>query len=306
MLEAADGRRPVERPGFSYLPRFIDQDQATALIEYFGSLRPIWEQRHRNAAHARSASHDRRLTRPVYWLGAWQFACLGYYAEPDHRQDRCLRAEPFPAVMQEILERLVPILAEFHGASSPATSPTGGTTTLLPNTCLINYYGREVGRGVPRDFARLRMHRDGEPGPVVMFNIGQPGLLEFLDPDRSPQPELSIWTRHRSVTILSGPDFKDRLYHRVVQVRTGRQPALHCHVDHFELRRVSVSFRSVPEDLISDFGRLPPERREQVRDYVEELALNSDHFAVQLGTAPPRAACEEQGENARFPQPPRG
>ena len=295
MPEAHDGRDRIDEPGFSYLPRFIEADEATALIDYFAAITPIWEQRHGGDDHARGAGRRaRRLTRPVYWLGAWQFASLGYYAEPHYREDRCLRAEPLPPVMQAILDRLSPTLEADHADGTPH------------NTCLINYYGREVGRGVPRDFARLRMHRDGEPGPVVMFNIGQPGLLEFLDPDRSPEPELSVWTQHRSVTILSGPDFKDRLYHRVVQVRTGRQPALHCHVDHFELRRVSVSFRSVPEDLISDFGRLPPERREQVRDYVEELALNSDHFAVQLGTAPPRAACEEQGENARFPQPPRG
>ena len=60
---------------------------------------------------------------------------------------------------------------------------------------------------------------------------------------------------------------------------------------------------ALPEDLISDFGALPPERREQVRDYVEELALRSDHFAMQLGTAPPRAACEEQDEDPRLSQP---
>jgi len=128
------------------------------------------------------------------------------------------------------------------------------------------------------------MHRDGEPGPVVMFNIGQAGLLEFLDPDRSPDPELRLWTRHRSVTILSGPEFKDRLYHRVVQVRTGDQPELRSSLDNFELRRVSVSFRSVPEALISDFGELPLERRERVREYVQELALSSEHYRAQLRT----------------------
>ena len=272
MTEPADGRRPIERSGFSYLPRFIGEEEAAQLIDYFGAITPIWEQRHPSGEHKRSSGHPRRLTRPVYWLGAWQFASLGYYAEPHYREDRCLRGEALPPVMQRILARLQRI----HGATVP--DPHG----LLPNTCLINYYGREINDGRPRDYARLRMHRDGEPGPVVMFNIGQAGLLEFLDPDLSPDPELRVWTRHRSVTILSGPDFKDRLYHRVVQVRTGDQPALRCSLDDFELRRVSVSFRHVPAPLISDFADLPDDRKAKVREYVEELAARSPHYRAQL------------------------
>jgi len=277
MTPAHDGRSPIEEPGFSYLPRAIAADEAEALIAYFGSLHPIWEQRHRDGDHARSAGHARRLTRPVYWLGAWQFACLGYYAEPDHRTDRCVTAEPFPPVMQGILERLEPMLRQRHPEPDMPT---------LPNTCLINYYGREVGEGQPRDYARLRMHRDGEPGPVVMFNIGQAGRLEFLDPERSPEPELAVWTRHRSVTVLSGPTYKDRLYHRVVQVRTGEDPAMHCTLPGFELRRVSVSFRHVSPELISDAADLPSPRRAKVRDYVTELAEHSAHWARQRDRFP--------------------
>ncbi len=267
-----DGRGRIQRPGFSYLPRFIEEEEAEQLIAYFGALVPIWEQRHGGDEHQRSSGHARRLTRPVYWLGAWQFASLGYYAEPDYREDRCLRGEPLPPVMEGILRRL----QAHHGAT--VTDAEG----LVANTCLINYYGREVSDRMPRDYARLRMHRDGEPGPVVMFNIGQAGLLEFLDPDRSPDPELRVWTRHRSVTILSGPDFKDRLYHRVVQVRTGEQPALQCALADFEVRRISVSFRHVPEQLISDLGQLPAERQDTIREYVQELATHSAHYRAQL------------------------
>lgn len=266
-----DGRSSIELPGFSYLPRFIRADEADALIEYFSGLAPIWEQRHRGDDHARRGEHGRRLTRPVYWLGAWQFACLGYYAEPHHREDRCLRAEAFPPVMQTVLDRLRPALhthdASFHDP---------------PNSCLINYYGRQIERGRPRDYARLRMHRDGEPGPVVMFSIGQPGLLEFLDPDRGEEPELAVWTRHRSVTILSGPEFKDRLYHRVSEVRHGLEPEIASPLADFEVRRVSVSFRHVPGELIKDFDELSEPSRALVRDYVEELAEHSEHFSRQL------------------------
>ena len=273
--EPENGRSLIERPGFSYLPRFISAEEADVLIAYFGRLRPLWEQRHRDLEHGRLGEHSRRLTRPVYWLGAWQFACLGYYAEPDHREDRCLRAEAFPGVMNTILDRLRPML-QAHDE----------TFEDVPNSCLINYYGRQVGDGPPRDYARLRMHRDGEPGPVVMFSVGQPGLLEFVDPDQSDLPELAVWTRHRSVNILSGPDFKDRLYHRIKEVRFGDKPAIDAQIDGFEARRVSVSFRHVPEVLISDFDGLSARSRGRVQDYVEELAEHSPHYREQLARIP--------------------
>jgi alkylated DNA repair protein (DNA oxidative demethylase) len=274
MFEAEDGRQAILQNGFSYLPQFISTEEAKKLIDYFGALRPLWEQRFSGSRKQRSTMHGRRLTRPVYWLGAWQFACLGYYSEPEHLNDRCLRGEPFPSVMQDILDRLAAVIASSHDH--------GNETPELPNTCLINYYGREVGKGQPRDYARLRMHRDGEPGPVIMFSIGQPGLLEFLDPEISPDPELSLWTRHRSVAILSGPDFKDRLYHRITQVRTGREPQLHTELANFETRRISVSFRSVPEQYISDFHELPDNATSQIAEYVGELALYSKHYEDQL------------------------
>ncbi len=278
MIEVQDGRSPIEEQGFTYHPHFISKAESEELIEYFGQLQPLWEQRYRERTKERSQDHARRLTRPVYWLGAWQFATLGYYAEPDHREHRCLRAEAFPPVMKEILDRTRPTLEAFHSASPE---------DALPETCLINYYGREVGKGVPRDYARLRMHRDGELGPVIMFNIGQAGLLEFLDPDQSPDPELSVWNRHRSLCIISGADYKDRLYHRVTRVRTGGLPAMHTELSDFELRRVSVSFRQVPAELIEDFQDLPAGTQDQIRDYVEELASHSPHFRAQLdGSAP--------------------
>lgn len=268
---AEDGRSPIERDGLSYLPRFLSAAEGQALISYFGDLHPIWEHRHRGQEHGRAGEHGRRLTRPVYWLGAWQFACLGYYAEPDHREDRCVRAEAFPPVMREVLERLLPTL-KAHDDSYDE----------VQNSCLINYYGREVGDGPPVDYARLRMHRDHEPGPVVMFSIGQPALLEFVDADNDSEAVLGVWARHRSVTVFSGAEYKDRLYHRVSQVRHGLEPAMTSHVEGFEVRRVSVSFRHVPEELIQDFAGLPESSREQVRDYVEELAGHSPHFREQL------------------------
>jgi alkylated DNA repair dioxygenase AlkB len=276
--EPHDGREPLQRDGFTYLPRFMSASEGQELIAYFESLAPIWEQRHGGDTAVREGVGSRRIARPVYWLGAWQFASLGYYAEPHYREDRCVRAEPFPPLFNELLERLRPELARHDSLDVGARQH---------NTCLINYYGSEHGEGAPRDQARLRIHRDGEPGPVAMFCVGQPGLLEFVDPERSREPELALWTRHRSVVIISGADYKDRLYHRLTRVRYGAEPELQSPLADFALRRVSVSFRHVPEALISDFAELPAPARERVRPYVEQLARGSEHFAGQLAQAPP-------------------
>ncbi|MBW2256951.1 MAG: alpha-ketoglutarate-dependent dioxygenase AlkB [Deltaproteobacteria bacterium] len=169
--------------GFSYLPRFIGVDEARTLVDYFAGLHPLWEKRFADGHRSRRGATG-RLTRPVYWLGAWQFAALGYYAEPEHLVDKCVRAEPLPPVMTRILERLRPELVP-HGDDGP-----------LPNTCLINYYGHQPKRDgkPPLDFARLRMHRDAEPGAVVMFSVGQPAQFEFVDPEAAT-PEHSLWVR---------------------------------------------------------------------------------------------------------------
>lgn len=267
--EPLRGDARIQVPGFSYLPRFLAVQEASELATFFATLRPLWETRHApGATSARGGSG--RLTRPVYWLGGWQFAALGYYAEPDHREHRVVRAEPFPPVMRRLLERLRPELAR-HGDTGP-----------LPNTCLINFYGRErPEHGPPVDTARLRMHRDAEPGAVVMFSVGQPAQFEFVEPD-APAPAHSQWVRNRSVLILSGSEYKDRLYHRVTRVRYGQDPVLTSQLPDFEVRRVSVSFRHVPESFIVDAAALPPERRAIVAPYLELLAQHSAHFSGQL------------------------
>jgi alkylated DNA repair dioxygenase AlkB len=276
------GLEALEVPGFSYLPGFITPAEGEALLRYFGSLKPLWESRYVGETSKRHGAGSRRLTRPVYWLGAWQFACLGYYSEPNHRVEKCLRAEPIPEVMQGVLERLTPQLAGHQDASEQGQRP---------NTCLINYYGSELtrdstGRMQPRDYARLRMHRDGEPGPVVMFSLGRPGLFEFVDGERPNEPELSLWLQDRSVVIFSGPRFKDHLYHRVTRVLHGDSSAMPTVLEGFRLMRVSVSFRSVPKEHIKSLREFSALAQAQVRGYVEQLAESSPHFRAQLDAAP--------------------
>jgi DNA oxidative demethylase len=270
------GDEPIRASGFSYLPRFISADEAAALVAYFASLRPLWEKRHADSAVSRRGATG-RLTRPVYWLGAWQFAALGYYSEPDHVHQKCVRAEPLPDVMMAILERLRPELGA-HGDDG-----------ALPNTCLINYYGTEPRgeREPPVDYARLRMHRDAEPGAVVMFSIGQPGQFEFVLPGAA-EAEHAQWVRNRSIVIISGDEYKDRLYHRITRVRYGEQPVMASRLEGFDVRRVSVSFRHVPERHILDLGELDEAARAIATPYVQTLAEDSGHFRAQLKTLPSR------------------
>jgi len=265
------GDRDLRMEGFSYLPRFLDGSEAAALAEFFAGLHPLWEKRHADGEPSRRGGTG-ALTRPVYWLGAWQFAALGYYSEPDHIEQKCVRAEPLPPVMRSVLERLRPELA-LHGDDR------------LPNTCLINFYGNTPkGPGRPPvDRARLRMHRDAEPGPVIMFSVGQPAQFEFVVPTE-PEPRHSQWVRHRSVVVFSGAQYKDALYHRVTRVRYGKEPVLTADLEEFEVRRVSVSFRHIPEEYILDFGDLGDRAKRIVRPYVEELAERSEHYRRQLAT----------------------
>lgn len=275
--EPRNGNEPVDVPGFTYLPRFITEAESVELLRFFGSLTPLWESRYVGEQAVREGGGARRLTRPVYWLGAWQFACLGYYAPPLHVEEKCVRAEPLPQLMRDLLARLEPQLLA-HGAA-----PNGET----PNTCLINYYGSERtidvhGKPQPVDYARLRMHRDAEPGPVVMFSLGQPAQFEFVDGARPDDPELSLWLKNRSVTLLSGPHYKDHLYHRVTRVRHGGEPKMPAVLPDFDLRRVSVSFRYVPEAHIKSLRELQPATQALVRGYVEQLAQRSAHFKAEL------------------------
>ena len=68
--EPLPGNDALEVSGFSYLPRFITQAESDELLRYFGSLKPLWESRYVGDHAQREGQGSRRLTRPVYWLGA--------------------------------------------------------------------------------------------------------------------------------------------------------------------------------------------------------------------------------------------
>ena len=118
-----------------------------------------------------------------------------------------------------------------------------------------------------------------------MLSVGQPAQFEFVEPGANG-PEHAQWVRNRSVVIISGPEYKERLYHRITRVRFGAEPPLSSRLEDFDVRRVSVSFRHVPETHIHDLGTLNESARCIALPYVETLAKYSEHFRKQIETLP--------------------
>src|SRR6476469_9622628 len=87
--------KPRKRPfGLHYDPAFLGARDRDEILAWLRTIHPIWEDRYPDGHR-----EQRRLLRPVYWLGAWQFACLDYYRPPHGARDRAVRAEPFPPVL---------------------------------------------------------------------------------------------------------------------------------------------------------------------------------------------------------------
>ena len=69
-------------------------------------------------------------------------------------------------------------------------------------------------------------------------------------------------------------------------MRHGDSPVMPQVLDDFRLRRVSVSFRFVPEQHIKSLREFSAGAQQQIRGYVEQLAGSSAHFKLQLEGAP--------------------
>ncbi|HVO30978.1 MAG TPA: alpha-ketoglutarate-dependent dioxygenase AlkB, partial [bacterium] len=117
-----------------YAPRFVSTAERRAVLDWLATLHPIWEERYSAHNPPPEGATQRRLLRPVYWLGAWQFACLDYYRPPNGVLNRAIRAEAFPPVLATMIEEI----EEAARATFPAADIPRGWHL---NTCLINFYG---------------------------------------------------------------------------------------------------------------------------------------------------------------------
>jgi alkylated DNA repair dioxygenase AlkB len=264
-----------------YLPDYLGKKERQAILEWLATVRPIWEFRYATGEAIPEGREQRRLLRPVYWLGNWQFACLDYYRPPRGTKERCVAAEPFPRVLAELARDME---RRARRAFPPAYVPPGWRL----NTCLVNFYGkrREGDRWV--DSARVGEHRDFEPGPVASLSMGERALFQFVTSRRIGErdaPLLSQWLDDGSLQLFAGPLYKDRVFHRVQRVDRRDGFDLPPKLDDFRTRRVNFTFRFVPDEHVVPFANLSERARGRVARYMRELAERSPFFRAELARA---------------------
>jgi alkylated DNA repair protein (DNA oxidative demethylase) len=273
--------RPRGRPPTAALPRdsrglllhpgFLSDSDRAEIRAWLATIHPLWEHRYPTGRPPPRGEVQRRLLRPVYWLGNWQFACLGYYEPPRGVHDRAVQAEPYPPVLARVVRA---IEARVRGAVPPAFVPAGWTL----NTCLVNFYGDRRTAAGWEDVARVGEHRDFEPGPVASVSLGARARFQFVAPGAGGAPVRTMVLEEGALQVFSGPLWKDALLHRVQRV-DGRGGDVPPDVPDFRTRRVNFTFRWVPEAHVVPFARLGAQAREDVREYVRALAVHAPAWA---------------------------
>jgi alkylated DNA repair protein (DNA oxidative demethylase) len=269
-------RRGPDLRGIRYTPGFVRPDERVALLRWLEGVRPLWEWRFSEHRPPPAGEQQRRLLRPVYWLGSWQFACLGYYHPPQGTLHRAVHAEPFPEPLASWVRR---IEKSVRTTFPPAFVPDGWAL----NTCLVNFYGDLLEGDRRDDRARVGDHRDFEPGPVASVSIGARAFFQFVD--RAGRPHKETWLDDGSLLLFAGPHWKDRLFHRVQRVdRKGDE--LPPEIPGFSTRRINLTFRYVPPADVGPVAGLPPALRADVEGYVRTLGARSAFWAAALPPAP--------------------
>lgn len=252
---------------------FVTPDEYTAVLAWLDTLHPLWEYRFSTVRPPPPTEEQRELQRPVYWLGNWQFACLGYYHPPRGTQGRCVQAEPFPPVLAGWVARIERMVRSQFPASY---IPAGWAL----DTCLVNFYGDRLTDGKREDRARVGAHRDFEPGPVASVSLGERAMFQFTTGKGAVVDQM--WLDDRSLQVFAGPLHKEQLFHRVQRVERKTDRALPPELPGFRSRRVNFTFRHVPRSAVVPYAALEPSRQASVRAYVETLATHAPHWAASL------------------------
>lgn len=275
--------------GYLYEPGYLTPAVCDEILAWLATLHPIWEQRYSTRRPPPRGQMQRSLLRPVYWLGNWQFACLGYYEPPRRVRNCAVAAEPFPDVLARLgrdMERR--IRARF----APADVPQGWHL----NTCLVNFYGSRWDGQRWNDAARVGEHRDLEPGPVASLSLGERALFQFVRRGAGAAPPVRAqWLENGSLQAFAGPWWKDELLHRVRRVEDKHAPDLPPSIEGFRTRRVNFTFRYVPDAHVVPFARLGAEAKADVSEYVTSLARHSAHFRQALEGAATGPESQDQG-----------
>ena len=267
----------VHDPCYVYEPGFIDAGTRAEILAWLTALRPLWEMRFSTRRPLPAGKQQRPLLRPVYWLGNWQFACLGYYEPPRRVQNAAVAAEPFPpwlASLTAVIERRV--RSGFPAQAVPRRWHL--------NTCLVNFYGDRIEGGKEIDAARVGEHRDFEPGPVASLSVGERARFQFVrrgDVHNAP-PVRTEWLEDGSLQIFGGPRWKDDLLHRVQRVEDKAKTELPPAIAGFRSRRVNFTLRYVPDEHVVPFAKLSSQARADVSEYVTALAASSTFWSAQV------------------------
>jgi alkylated DNA repair protein (DNA oxidative demethylase) len=275
---AGRAERPTSERGLSYDPRFLTASDRAEIVAWLSTIHPIWEDRFSPHHPPPPGQSQRRLLRPVYWLGNWQFACLGYYHPPRGVHGRCVAAEPFPPVLARLAKESE---RRTRDLLRPEDIPAGWKL----NTCLVNFYGDRLEGDRRIDTARVGEHKDFEPGPVASLSLGERAFFQFVSSRRPGERDdvvVQQWLEDGSLQLFGGARFKDALFHRVQRVDRRGGFRFPLHEEGFETRRVNFTFRYVPDAHVVPLRQLPADDRDDVRGYVETLAQNSPWFAKAL------------------------
>ena len=260
--------------GLYYQFPFIDRKERARLLEWINTLVPLWEMRFSEHKPPPEGDQQRPLLRPVYWLGNWQFACLDYYHPPKGILHRCVKAEPYPKVLQDVVDRI-----EFIAKKRFPKNFIPPKWKL--NTCLVNFYGSKLEEGKWVDRARVGEHKDFEPGPVGSMSFGDRAYFQFVNGKSSLGDEnevLSQWLEDSSLQIFAGEKWKEKVFHRVQRVEDKRSEKLGPEIEGFKTRRINFTFRYVPEEHIYPLKNLPPELQQDIRPYVLKLGESSSYW----------------------------
>lgn len=267
-------REIIRKDGLFYNPQFIKKEQKAAILNWLEGIYPLWEMRFSKSNPPPEGDQQRKLLRPVYWLGNWQFACLNYYHPPKGIQNRCVAAEKYPEVLGEIIKNVEGISRGFFKKNEIPKD-------WKLNTCLINFYGTSIDdSGKRNDTARVGDHKDFEPGPVASISFGERAFFQFVFGNKNLKNNVvhQQWLEDCSLQIFGGELYKEKTFHRVQRVENKLKTSFKLNVDQFEVRRINFTFRYVPEEHIVSYKNLPIELKEDILPYVETLALRSEHF----------------------------
>lgn len=261
-----------------YNRAFVSAADREEILQWLSGIHPIWEERYSAHNPPPAGKMQRKLLRPVYWLGNWQFACLNYYHPPKGVQNRCVQAEPFPPVLARLVQKVEETTrALFRGTDLP--------NRWHLNTCLVNLYGSRIEATKRIDTARVGEHKDFEPGPVASISLGERAFFQFVSSRRPGTRDAVVfqqWLEDGSLLIFGGERCKDRLFHRVQRVDRRGGYLFKLNVEAFETRRVNFTFRYVPDEHVVPFAALPRASADDVRGYMHRLARHSEYFARQL------------------------